>query len=180
MRIKIEISGVTPLLMNKFVDLQGVKQEKNPLPREAALQVAYLDEQERLYLPTDNVYACIMSAGRFHKEGKNKITTVRSSLIPAGVQIEEEFVYFSQPTTFEVDSRSVVNPSTGGRIIKHRPRLDNWKLNFVLDLDLKMFSEKTLRAIVDDAGTKVGLGDFRPERKGRFGRFVVTEWKWID
>jgi len=34
-----------------------------------------------------------------------------------------------------------------------------------------------LRHIVDDAGSRVGLLDFRPERKGPFGRFIVIEWK---
>lgn len=166
--------------MNRFVEDTGQKRDKNLTPREEATKCAYVDELNRLYLPTNNIYACIINAGKFHKEGKNKVTTARSSLIPAGVMIDEEFSYFSQPTTFEVDSRSVVIPSTGGRIMKHRPRLDNWKLDFTLLLDTKMFTEKTLRLIVDDAGSKVGLGDFRPERKGFFGRFVVTSWKHID
>jgi len=29
---------------------------------------------------------------------------------------------------------------------------------------------------VDDTGQRVGLLDFRPEKKGPFGRFVVTRW----
>ena len=37
--------------------------------------------------------------------------------------------------------------------------------------------DKGLKAIVDDAGDRVGLLDFRPERKGPFGRFMVTAWK---
>jgi hypothetical protein len=59
----------------------------------------------------------------------------------------------------------------------HRPKLHDWVLGFSLELDLKMFSPKTLRLIIDDAGSKVGLGDFRPARKGIFGRFVVTKWE---
>jgi hypothetical protein len=91
--------------------------------------------------------------------------------------IEGETIYFVEPVEWEVDSRAVVVPSTGGRIVCHRPRLDKWILNFTLKLDTKMFSPKFIRTIVDDAGTKVGLGDFRPSRKGIYGRFVVTNWK---
>lgn len=36
---------------------------------------------------------------------------------------------------------------------------------------------KSASRIVDDCGTRVGLLDFRPERKGPFGRFVVTKWE---
>jgi hypothetical protein len=179
MKLKVEISGVTSLLMNRFnIDEQQSKvKDKNITPREAALRVCYIDEQERLYYPTTNIYACIIEAGKFHKDGKVKITTARSSLIPAGVMIEDQIVYFKQPSIFEVDSRAVVIPSTGGRIVCHRPRLDEWVLEFTLILDVKMFSPKLIRTIIDDAGSKVGLGDFRPSRKGIFGRFVVTKWE---
>ena len=178
MQIQIEISGVTSLLMNKFdIEQHGLKQDKNLTPRESAQKKCYQDEQERLYYPTTNIYAAIIEAGKFHKEGKNKVTTARGSLIPAGVMIEGEITYFKRPATWEVDSRGVVVPSTGGRIVCHRPRLDDWCLDFTVRLDLKMFSPKTLRALIDDAGSKVGLGDFRPARKGIFGRFVVTEWR---
>lgn len=179
MKVNIEITGVTPLLMNKFnIDEQQTKvKDKNITPREAAEKVCYMDDQKKLYYPTTNIYACIIEAGKYHKDGKVKVTTARSSLIPAGVMIMGEAIYFKAPQNWEVDSRAVVIPSTGGRIVCHRPRLDKWSLEFILSLDTKMFSPKFLRTIIDDAGSKVGLGDFRPSRKGIFGRFVVTNWK---
>ena len=39
-----------------------------------------------------------------------------------------------------------------------------------------MITLKMLRTIVDDAGSKIGLGDFRPDCKGPFGKFKVTTW----
>ena len=70
-------------------------------------------------------------------------------------------------------------PSTGGRIMKHRARLDEWSVVFTLDIDETIFDEKFTRQLVDDAGQKVGLGDFRPDRKGLFGKFKVIKWKII-
>ena len=177
MEIHVEITGITPLLMHRFnIDEQGLKKDKDILPREAAKKVCYEDENERLFYPTTNIYACMIEAGKFHKDGKIKVTTARSSLIPAGVMIQGQIVYFKRPSTWEVDSRGVVVPSTGGRIVCHRPRLDDWCLDFSLTVDPKMFSAKFIRTLVDDAGSKVGLGDFRPARKGIFGRFKVTNW----
>ena len=41
----------------------------------------------------------------------------------------------------------------------------------------RVFSfEEYHRAIVDDAGKKVGLGNFWPSCKGSFGRWVVVHW----
>jgi hypothetical protein len=39
-----------------------------------------------------------------------------------------------------------------------------------------MFTEAFARKLVDDAGKRIGLGDFRPDRKGPFGKFVVSNW----
>jgi hypothetical protein len=43
-------------------------------------------------------------------------------------------------------------------------------------VDLEMISLRLFREIVDKAGKAIGLGDFRPDNKGPFGRFVVTRW----
>lgn len=180
MQLKIEISGITPLLMNRFnIDDTNKKQDKNLTPREAAKKVCYENDEGRLFYPTNNIYACLIEAGKFHKDGKVKVTTARSSLIPTGVMIEGEYVFFKTPETWEVDSRATVIPSTGGRIVTHRPRLDKWSLEFRLLVDLKVFGVKFIRQLVDDAGQKVGLGDFRPARKGIFGRFCVTHWEEV-
>ena len=77
---------------------------------------------------------------------------------------------------YEVDRRAVVNPSTGGRIVRTRPKLTTWQVQFALEYDDTLLSEKEVREILDNAGRRVGLLDFRPERKGPFGRFMVTAW----
>jgi hypothetical protein len=58
----------------------------------------------------------------------------------------------------------------------HRPRIDRWRLSFTLEVDTGMFSPAVVRMLVDDAGKRIGLGDYRPARKGPFGKFVVVEW----
>lgn len=186
MNISVTIEGVTPLLMNRFTEEAEVKVSsgvskvaigKKGTPREQAEKKAYADTKTgELYIPGPNIFACLIQAGTFHKVGKSKITTTKSSLIPAGMAISEVICPLGT-SHFEVDSRSVVIPATGGRIMAHRPRLDEWKLSFTLEVDESMFDEATARLLIDDAGSKVGLGDFRPARKGPFGRFKVTSWK---
>ena len=117
--------------------------------------------------------------------GKSKLTTMKTSLIPAGLMVDDLvclLIYTDgKPLTeWEVDSRSVVIPSTGGRIMAHRPRVDAWNATFTLDLDTTMFTPNLVRSVVDDAGKKIGLGDYRPARKGPFGRFVVSRWDIVE
>jgi hypothetical protein len=101
---------------------------------------------------------------------------MRSSLIPACLQIQEIEIPLQSEGGWTVDTRAVRIPSTGGRIQRHRPCFHDWCLAFTVDLDTSEIGEKLLRDIIDAAGSKIGLGDFRPATKGPFGRFKVTRW----
>jgi hypothetical protein len=70
-------------------------------------------------------------------------------------------------------------PATGGRIIRHRAVFNDWRLSFTLNLDATLLAPKMLREIVDAAGSRIGLGDFRPQTKGPFGKYVVTSWEQL-
>ena len=184
MKIHVTIQGVTPLLMNRFTEASevklsagtsGVYHGSKGSPREQATPKCYADEKGFLFIPGPNIFAAIIAAGTFHKAGKTKLTTAKTSLIPAGLSLED-LVCPLNTNKWEVDSRSVVIPSTGGRIMCHRPRVDTWSTSFTLDVDDTMFNPGLIRQVLDDAGKKIGLGDYRPSRKGPFGRFTVTKW----
>lgn len=189
MRIKLTIQGVSPLLMNRFTEenevqvssgLSGTFQSgSKPAPREQAARKTYSDKEGKLYLPGPNIMRAIINAGVFHKIGKRQLTTQKSSLVPAFLQVEEIIIPI-EADGWEVDSRAVVIPATGGRIMCHRPRLDKWSCSLSLMVDSKGMSAELVRNLIDDAGSKVGIGDFRPERKGPFGRFKVTNWKVVE
>ncbi len=177
MQITCTIKGLSPLIMNRFTEEAEIAvssgtrvsmRSKDASPREQAEAKCYKDDSGNLFIPGTNIFACIVQAGVFHKVGRSKLTTQKSSLVPAGIQITS-LVCPLKCKGWEVDSRSVVIPSTGGRIMAHRPRVDEWECTFTLDVDKEMFSEKSVRLIVDDAGKKIGLGDFRPSRKGLCG-----------
>jgi hypothetical protein len=190
MKVEVTIQGITPLLMNRFHEEAEIKvsggtsvtfRGDDGSPRDQASPKRYSDDAGRLYIPGPNIFACIIAAGSFHKAGKSKLTTQRTSLIPAGVMVDDLACMLLDAngdpiTEWEVDSRSIVNPATGGRRMCHRPRVDEWATKFTLDVDTSMFSPALVRAVVDDAGKKIGLGDYRPARKGPFGRFVVSRW----
>jgi len=182
MRIKVTIKGKTPLLMCAFLESKlesGNRiRDKNATPREMAETFTYRDKKGDLCIPGVCIFACIIEGGKFSKIGKSKITTQKSSLIPSGVSLEEENCSLGTKK-FEVDSRSAVVPATGGRIMVHRPRLDEWQVTFTLNIDEKEFSEKDVRKFINDAGNKCGLLSYRPSHKGWFGKFDVTHWDII-
>lgn len=190
MNIRCSIQGSSPLLMNRFTEQAAAKVSAGTsaaitvgrsTPREQAEPKLYRSADGAPMVPGPNVFRGIVDAGVFHKANKRQLTSARSSLIPAAVQLREIECPISNPfggeVRWEVDSRSVVLPATGGRIMCHRPRFDAWQITFTLSVDDAMFSESLVRALVDDMGTKIGLGDYRPSRKGPFGRFLVVLWE---
>jgi hypothetical protein len=189
--IKITIRGTTPLLQNRFTDAamlavesgtsRTMKGDKGS-PREQAEPKTYRDNKGRFTIPGPNVFRCIIDAGKYTKVGKSKATTTKSSIIPSFSSVATLDCVLTDHdgaplADFEVDSRAVVIPSTGGRIMAHRPRFDAWQVTFDLELDTRECDAKTMRRLIDDAGSKVGIGDFRPDRKGPFGKFVVVGWE---
>lgn len=190
LNIDITISGLTPLLMHSFTDndqiaasngmrASSAAADRGEVLEQAAAHLYMSADGKTIIMPQPNIFSCIVSAGRFFKNGKSKITTMKTSLIPACVFFTEtEFPLVHDG--WSVDTRAVRIPSTGGRIQRHRPIFHKWGLSFDVQLDTDEMSEKLFRQIVDAAGNKVGLCDFRPETKGPFGRWRVDEWKVRD
>jgi len=184
--INVTVEGTTPLLCNRFTDeaqmaatngtrLSAIGDKGSP--QEQARAKLYIGHDGKPMIPQPNLFRCLIDAGKFFKNGKSKVTTQKSSLIPACVEIEGLEVPIQHKEPWAVDTRAVRIPSTGGRILCHRPCFHDWRLSFTLKVDTDMISLKLVHEILDAAGKRVGLGDFRPDCKGPFGKFVVTQWK---
>lgn len=185
MRIEIEITGKTPLLCHRFTDeaqmaaTAGARPaiaNNRKTPREEAETGLYKDEDGRIGIPAPNILRCLVDAGKFIKIGRGKMTTQKTSLIPAAVELEGVFILLSSKQGWKVDTRPVRIPTTGGRILRHRACFDDWRLAFMVKLDESIITQSVFRDVVDIAGSHIGLGDFRPDCKGPFGRFVVGVW----
>ena len=117
------------------------------------------------------------------KVGKMKVTTDKASLVPAALSLPgpAELPLLdpeskAQLKAFSVDSRRVVDP-VAGPMKRHRARVETWALEFELEIDTDVLPLDVVKKIVRETGKKAGLGDFRPDRKGPFGRFTIQLWK---
>lgn len=172
-RIKTEIRGISPLLMHRF-PLEPVQAIDKKSKEEQAEIAAYRDEDTgELYIPGVAIQRALIAAATYSK-GKGRASLQKP--VAACVFVDPDQCGLGTKT-YKIDARAVVVPATKGRIVRYRPRLDAWETAFALDYDPELLTEQQLRTVVDDAGARVGLLDFRPERKGPFGRFMVTAWE---
>jgi len=156
-------------------------------PREQAEAKAYLTQDDKKpYVPAESLMACLIEAGKFIRlDKKRQMSTAKGTLLPGFLSVEEFYLPLIDPKTnksaaWEVDMRAGRNPNGGEAVCIVRPRYDSWSFTFTALLDTEQLDEKVYRNLVDIAGSNMGLGDFRPQRKGIYGRFKVTSWKRLE
>jgi hypothetical protein len=171
-RIRVKIQGISPLLMHAY-PMNPVKNPEKLSREEQAEMAAYRDPQNRqLFIPGVAVQTALVAAATYSK-GKGRASLQK--VAAACLMVDPERCDLGVET-YEIDARPVVVPATKGRVVRYRPRLEKWECSFCVEYDPELMTEEQVRTIVDDAGCRVGLLDFRPAKKGPFGRFMVTEW----
>ena len=184
--IFIELEGATPLLCNRFTDEAAIaattgisRGRPTETPLEIATSKLYFDDFGVPIIPQTNIWRSFVDAGKYHKSGKRQLTTEKSSILAAAASIEELLLPILHNQPWKVDTRAVRIPN-GGRILTHRPCFDDWKLQLTVMLNESVVVENLFREVVDTAGALIGLGDFRPDRKGPYGRYRVTQWHVVQ
>ncbi len=173
----VQVQGLTPLLINRFHKDAAAEATSGSHSRKERLSPEE-DAASRLYsnghgpfFPAENIRQSIIAAAGRHKIGRRAATSdvaAATYVSPFEIPLQGEW---------HVDARAIVIPATKGRVLRYRPMFDEWSLNFNLQLDTDLVSERLMRDIVTDAGRLVGVGDFRPARKGPYGRFQVVTWE---
>jgi hypothetical protein len=191
--ITVTCRGVTPLLMNRIPPetLEQVRTKaKKPktaqrpaVPRDEAIPKLYVTEEGNPYIPTENLLSCLVAAGQSVRlDGKRQVSTAKSTVLPAFLSLEERFLPLfvhgsGAVPDWEVDLRAGRNPNGGELVCLVRPRFDEWAFRVTATVDLDEVGLNIARDLFDIAGKRVGLGDFRPSRKGMYGKFVVVGWE---
>ena len=173
---EVEIKGVTPLLQNRFAgeETVGTTKKKSETTKENDVEdTMYKLPDGKIYQPSDCIKQALIEAGKAFKKGRSNRSKVFASFV---IVTPESIVHENQKWT--TDRRAVVIPSTRGRVMRNRCRFDEWSLKFQIQvLDDDEIDEKLLHDALEYAGSYVGIGDYRPQKKGMYGRFIVTSIK---
>jgi len=174
--IKVELTGVTPLLMNSPKSMIENKSDlstktKDYDLKEEAEKLAYRTDKGELYIPAEAIKGALINASSFKKIKKY----AAKSIIAGGV-----FIMGSQlglgTKKYTLDVRTVVIQRA--RIVKARPMVEKWKVSFDLQYNDAMIGDADIiKSILVEAGQRIGLLDFRPQKSGSFGMFEVTKWQ---
>lgn len=192
--------GLTPLLMHKpnmlaqAAGLRRTATKRIPTPEEEAAEGAYRFEDGTLYLPAVSLQRSMVEAAKAFKDPvrtrASLMKAVAATLTPPPV---EGYALLDPDTgeaigEYEIDVRRAVVQRAA--IMRARPRIDAWVADVSMDFDFDAptgsngagpegaleEAGKRLLDVLVHAGSKVGVGDYRPERSGPFGRFRVEQF----
>jgi hypothetical protein len=185
--ITVTIEGMKPgLLMHRWAEESESEKTSRPVhseygtSREQAEKVAYRAPNGQLYVPSTAFSTLLRTAGRRHKQPSSRQSM--AYIVPAAVIVTDEITLLHDELgesirEFEVDARPVVIPATKGRITRYRPKVEHWQATFNLEINTQVLSATTIHQLLEEGGRQVGIGDFRPERGGPYGRFTVVNWQ---
>lgn len=169
----VTIEGTSALMMKKYPEVPIEGFEKKTPEEQAEISSYRIPGSKELYIPGVAVQRALVKAAAYSK-GKGRASLQK--VTAACLMVLPEYIGLGTDK-FIVDSRPVVVPATKGRIMRHRPRLDQWKGSFGLEWDETLMKESEVKRIVEDMGKRVGLLEFRPACNGPYGRCKVIKWE---
>lgn len=129
----------------------------------------------RLYDEPTYIFGCIREGAKHTKKGRGSIQPVVSATLQV---LDDEIVFNrSMPDTLTqdraqpvyLDVRGVNNPKTRAKNARYRVAASpGWETEFHIMWDRTLVSTNEMRAVLNDAGALVGIGDGRAIGFGRF------------
>lgn len=187
MNIRMTFTGTAPLLMHSDATVnplhpltKAIKKvtskrtgktddDHEEIARLEHLAGLYYDPGIGPYMPGRNVEACTVKAGGITRMGTKlkQALFVTTDINPLayngprdldGLWADENFRYMSSVKVGQA------------RVMRCRPQFREWRFECDAILDTSVIDLADLRDVLETAGQRIGLGDFRP----RFGRFIST------
>lgn len=179
------IKGRTPYMQHRMDDAVLEKWEKkrgkiienenaNKEEMVKALFVSYIDDKNKPYIPSEHFRQSFILAGTYIKAKVGNSKKNISNVVAAMFTIKEENIYNFSKDKFEIDKRSAVNSNAHARVMVIRPKWKNWGCKFTLVIDNDTITEETIKDLIQYSGSYIGVGSYRPQHKGLFGRYDLV------
>lgn len=201
-RVFVTIEGITPLLVHKFsiknermmLEAQKQSTENKTKKREAKNEwedliyaTYWLDDKEpkemteeafnaavaaeaKTGFPITGVKQAAISAAYRKKWVPNQME-LRATMFLKGLDKAEMITIKGKPE-MKIDHVRIGAGKTAD--IRVRPIYREWEASFILEYDANGgWSLSNLINVIDAGGMFVGIGEWRPEKDGDFGRFKV-------
>lgn len=184
----VTLKGASPYSQSKNIDKmehpEKPKESKDAYEQRTWKLRAHVNSDGFVVIPQTALSHCVKQAARrlqLQIPGKGK--TQYTKYFEAGVSCMDDIVTTTHIGTIKSDRLFVPSdgkPGGGTRVYRTFPRIDNWsgQVRFVVYDDI--IPEDVFLQVLKSAGVLVGIGRFRPENRGFYGRFTVDAFDWDE
>jgi len=176
---KFQVEGISNILMHNPASMRSgsnpsMGKKKIPSPEEEAAASRYLNGGDELVFPTIGFKSSLVRGCSGKRIGK----VSAASQVAAGVFEVEPYTPLLNAKNGKplIDYRVHVARCVVMRagIMRARAEVGPWKATVLFEVDDDFVTETQVKELVNIAGRIAGVGDWRPEKKGRFGRYRVV------
>jgi hypothetical protein len=196
-KIAVTLTGNTPLLMHNAAlsddfnptvrEMKRINAKRTKKTDEDKIEVArlefiggmYYDNELGPVIPSKMLNATILNSAKITRE---RPTVVRAGLVFDGLQYKLEYdgprdldSLWGDGTSKFVSRESIAVQAS--RVMRTRPIFCDWGVSFNVEFDTAELDPDRFAEFVIKAGKMVGVGDWRPQKNGPYGKFSaeITE-----
>lgn len=177
-KLLVPIVGTSPLLMHRFSEkakkkmldaAQGKKSPKEPKDPQAEYEAALYKLPDGGYgFPVVAFKAATVGAARFYGR-EVKMTELRQFLFMTGEPGSDLVRILGEPVMRE----DVCRVGNGSADLRYRPEFREWRTTLTVMYVTSSLSRDAVLSLIDAGGLGVGVGEWRPEKRGVFGCYRV-------
>ena len=133
----------------------------------------WLDPEGRPTIPPAAFRSCIETAARKLRQGPQ----VREGLVVLGSRFEYDAGRYGETIDDLIKNCQFTVPVVinRSRVMATRAMFDvPWSCEFDVDTDPELVDAAQMERWLDIAGRRIGLGDWRPDKSGQYGRFEAS------
>lgn len=187
--IRVPLVGTAPLIVHKFSEkakrqmldaMQGRKSPKQSKDPEGDYEAAFYRTDSGGYgFPVIAFKAATVGAARFY--GKSISMTALRQFVFFDAEFSKEAGQKLAVLTGEPHMREdVVKVGMGGSDLRYRPEFTEWSTVVEVTYVKSMLTRESVLSLIEAGGMGVGVGEWRPEKKGDFGTFVIDPTREIE
>jgi len=182
---KVMLESQSPYSQSKHIDVPKLDNEKHDeYENRTWRERCHVDEAGRIVIPPNAFKGALEGAARWLSmpiKGEGKKTYTKR--FEAGIMILEGITLPVKATEVLRETLFVPSdgkPGGGRRVIKHFPQICDWSGALTVHVLDEKITEDVFLKHMEQAGKFIGVGRWRPERRGSYGRFAVKSLEWID
>ncbi len=176
---QVKIRGISPLQQSREKNTRVPKnaQETDPdYEKRTWMERAHLDPKGNVVVPGGAIKQALVSASKYvgakipgqgsktyTQKFQSGICVINSPVVGRAQNIEGRWVY----------AASNGKHGAGTRVWKCFPTLVEWAATFEVTILDEIITPEIFEEMVKNAGRYIGIGTWRPERGGEYGRFDV-------